>query len=274
MTSRCVALFLLVVAIAVPLTLESAPAPRIPIQAVIDLVEPPKGMSMETYRDQQIIQIREKSVHHLVDCARSNVTLHWSSDGVEKVIHYAKVFALSIVKERKEIEALLTRKFQTGTRDIYIRLPAEKEQKEFEAWLNKNLQIEKPGTRFIRIRFAVGSKSEQAVLINALIGVYLDLGLPHARRVQIPSTMSFVRDELSRYRKTLAFEEGALARMKREVPMNKEASVDLSWRRASSERMIARSKLSIESNERYLRILQADFDDLSPAPVIRRWAKD
>lgn len=274
MKSRCATLFLLLVALVVPIALESAPAPKIPVHAVIDLVKPPMGITMETYRDQQMIQIREKSVHHLVDNARSDITRHVSSDGGEKVIHYAKVFALPIVKERKEIEAMLTRKFQTGTRDIYIRLPAEKEQKEFEAWLNKNLQIEKTGTRFIRIRFAVGSKSEQAVIINALIGVYLDMGLPHARRVQIPTTMSFVRDELSNCQETLAFHEGAVARMKKEIPENKEEADNLSWRRASSERMIARFKSKIESYERYLRILQADFDELSPAPVIRRLAKD
>ncbi len=274
MRSRRIALFVLLAAIALPLTVESAPVPKTPVQAFIHFEKPPKGITLEAYLDQQILHLRQKSVRDVVDCARSDAVLDETPNGGD-ALHYSKLLGLPIVKERKETEALLTRKHvEPGTgRNVFTRLPAEKERKALETWLNENLLIEPAGTRTIRIRFTAGSKSEQAFIINALVATY-DFWGPRGEQGRLLGNIKGAHEIISNRReKYLLPLEATLAQLKKELPKDKAAAATLARKRTGTEWKIGEVKSRIKEYEELIRKWQAELDDLPPEPSIR-WAKE
>jgi uncharacterized protein involved in exopolysaccharide biosynthesis len=72
-----------------------------------------------------------------------------------------------------------------------------RQKKDWEAWLNKNLRVERvERTNLVRVRFQDGNREEQVAIINAVVDYYLknDIG---SRRASLTALVKGSRQDLA-----------------------------------------------------------------------------
>lgn len=212
----------------------AAPAPAPSVQCTIDLVKSPKGMTMETYRNEWIDGLRSKRIiDHLVKTNGDRMV----GEGVAQ---------LQIIKDQQDAAA---------------------------AWLVENLKCEPVGKTTIRVRFTAGSKKDQAVIIDAAVTTFLLLGPPSrwcnmTRRVE---TMSWSRTDLVEY---LESAEARLAKMNekvKKVTNDADVAKAIAYERAIAVRKVAEAKDGLKEFDAVLKALQAELDNAPAPPIIRRY---
>jgi hypothetical protein len=70
-------------------------------------------------------------------------------------------------------------------------LPIIRRQKDWEAWLKKNLCVERiPETNHVRVSFRDGNADEQAAIINVVVNYYLDTDVARRREFHLKAIKS------------------------------------------------------------------------------------